>query len=1042
MNIQKKKKRLGINHIDYNAGNVEHNIAMFNKMNNPTSTPSTNPVSGPMGESLKEGLINDEAKMYVLELVLSEYETGHTLVDDYNEFARLVEEEDFTADTDMWNLYLECHDLGPVGFYEEYKNILDFSDEFKSEYAYEEEMDDEDFEIIEEGLTEAMSLDVLVKDSINHLVNAVGKDSGADDFADDVVRDIENNYPTEVPEDMDTYNKWASEVMSEVSRQLNNTINEANEESVNDKVYEVRQIDDKGNELDQFLEFDSKEEAINKAKTINTPVEVKEMTKSMKESIGSDEKVIWTNLNMEEDLDEGMSRQAMIDALKGAGKDYNFDRFSDAQLYRMYEKDVFLKPEAPKRPSRRSMMINPYENTCEECGARLNDMGQCPKCIHGEEDLTEATLTEAPKWWEARKAKKAEDDRIAKEKAEREEAIKNDPQAAREAKDEAKINKYLDYIKNIGKIISPAFGTESEDYRFLVDGKLYDQEGYEDLINVKAISNLIKSGKILQTPLNSPDMKMLAKAIDTVIITPQGKIIRRGLEDLSKHPINYIRGRTDLTDIAPKYSSKILQLVNQAVSKTFEDEDETPREETRTEPRAEEPTTPPDTTSDKPETTSDKPETTGTAPVESAPDSSTSWVTHESIQAAVTLLAKRKNGPTIYYDKAGNSVRYDKVTVDNVNDLFVDKEGKQPLVDVMKSIKDKMAQRKAQIVKQAALFGEDVNKEDKEILTEAPIITLDDNDINNPSEVDFRKKISQAQAKEDAAKEAERAEAERAIYRRKYGKVTSVLEDGLKNGKDSTDILEDINSILVPARDECDTVAGEIVRAMMRILYRWYNDGDRFYQGYGLETVGGSASYLASQIKSIEKLIDHLLQDYDYSYDNDDKYEQFIIEMTDNVVDYLRNNENAIFTPNVEDSREWDAEYLEENQPRYEYELPISDDISTLVDNQIITAWDLNEYVDDWMGWNSVYDGAECSRPWSQYSAEVTVENLTKDGLGELEYTFQKNGHFSDEAVDEFWKDLVDEHRDELEDEDDMDYEDSYDDEEDYSTDIDVDDEV
>jgi hypothetical protein len=62
MNIQKKKKRLGINHIDYNAGNVEHNIAMFNKMNNPISAPSTNPVSGPMGESLKEGLINDEAK--------------------------------------------------------------------------------------------------------------------------------------------------------------------------------------------------------------------------------------------------------------------------------------------------------------------------------------------------------------------------------------------------------------------------------------------------------------------------------------------------------------------------------------------------------------------------------------------------------------------------------------------------------------------------------------------------------------------------------------------------------------------------------------------------------------------------------------------------------------------------------------------------------------------------------------------------------------------------------------------------------------------
>ena len=163
-------------------------------------------------------------------------------------------------------------------------------------------------------------------------------------------------------------------------------------------------------------------------------------------------------------------------------------------------------------------------------------------------------------------------------------------------------------------------------------------------------------------------------------------------------------------------------------------------------------------------------------------------------------------------------------------------------------------------------------------------------------------------------------------------------------------------------------------------------------------------------------------------------------EMTNNVIDYLRSNENVMFTPNVEDSREWDTDYLEENQPKYEYELPSSDDIRTLVDNQVLTAWDLNEYVEDWMGWNGVYAGASCSRPWSHYSDTVTVVDLTKDGLGELEYTFRKNGRFSEEAVEEFWRDLVDEHRDELESEDD--YEDSYDEEPEYDTDIDTDDDI
>jgi hypothetical protein len=61
----------------------------------------------------------------------------------------------------------------------------------------------------------------MVADSINHLINDLGKDSSAEDFADDVIADIENNYDTEVPEDPEKYRDWASAVACEVSRQLN-----------------------------------------------------------------------------------------------------------------------------------------------------------------------------------------------------------------------------------------------------------------------------------------------------------------------------------------------------------------------------------------------------------------------------------------------------------------------------------------------------------------------------------------------------------------------------------------------------------------------------------------------------------------------------------------------------------------------------------------------------------------------------------------------------------------------------------------------------
>ena len=45
---KKKKKRLG-GTLNPDAGNVEHNINMFNHMNSPTGGPSNNPVSGPFG---------------------------------------------------------------------------------------------------------------------------------------------------------------------------------------------------------------------------------------------------------------------------------------------------------------------------------------------------------------------------------------------------------------------------------------------------------------------------------------------------------------------------------------------------------------------------------------------------------------------------------------------------------------------------------------------------------------------------------------------------------------------------------------------------------------------------------------------------------------------------------------------------------------------------------------------------------------------------------------------------------------------------------
>lgn len=49
---------------------------------------------------------------------------------------------------------------------------------------------------------------------------------------------------------------------------------------------------------------------------------------------------------------------------------------------------------------------------------------------------------------------------------------------------------------------------------------------------------------------------------------------------------------------------------------------------------------------------------------------------------------------------------------------------------------------------------------------------------------------------------------------------------------------------LVPGSGKAESLAGELVRAMARIGYRFYNDGDQVGIGYGRETCNPAARFL------------------------------------------------------------------------------------------------------------------------------------------------------------------------------------------------------
>lgn len=97
----------------------------------------------------------------------------------------------------------------------------------------------------------------------------------------------------------------------------------------------------------------------------------------------------------------------------------------------------------------------------------------------------------------------------------------------------------------------------------------------------------------------------------------------------------------------------------------------------------------------------------------------------------------------------------------------------------------------------------------------------------------------------------------------------------------------------VPAKGKADTVGGEILRAMSRIVYRYYNDGDTVdkYGGSEYNNCKGADIYLSDTISEY-----HSLEGY-----CGDEYEKEMCAHLKFVLDYLLEHPELFTTPNDED---------------------------------------------------------------------------------------------------------------------------------------------
>ena len=131
-------------------------------------------------------------------------------------------------------------------------------------------------------------------------------------------------------------------------------------------------------------------------------------------------------------------------------------------------------------------------------------------------------------------------------------------------------------------------------------------------------------------------------------------------------------------------------------------------------------------------------------------------------------------------------------------------------------------------------------------------------------------------------------------------------------------IERELSERLIPARGKADTVGGELLRAIERMIYRYFNDGDVVSKGYGIETCMSSYLYLEDKLNELGLIevtrnvwskpecdpyaasIGNVAREYS----DDDKYQDALYQLLDLITKFIYTDPKAK-EKNFDDSRNW-----------------------------------------------------------------------------------------------------------------------------------------
>ena len=124
-------------------------------------------------------------------------------------------------------------------------------------------------------------------------------------------------------------------------------------------------------------------------------------------------------------------------------------------------------------------------------------------------------------------------------------------------------------------------------------------------------------------------------------------------------------------------------------------------------------------------------------------------------------------------------------------------------------------------------------------------------------------------------------------------------------GKELEDRNEPLYDKLVAGSGKSDTVQGEMLRAINRIVYRYYNDGDEYMRGYGTETAGPAHSFLVNANHPLKSLVSTL-------FSKGTNYEQTLKDVLDAILDHVESRQGKYTPNNLGDMFDYEPEFEDE----------------------------------------------------------------------------------------------------------------------------------